>query len=246
MFFCFFFTRVLFAHWTSFKGVWSKLIINKSAIAYCSTIKTISYRKRYSISFLAVAGMSTFKENFWRRENPIQQNKPCAEKVYIDNIDNTQTFPYQCFGGSISDRTGNESTAVIHSFDVVLNHQIKFFQKQRLFCLRWVLFDRFRRLKILCLCLLLLLFILLFELSDCGFFNFWKAFLKMAHCNSISMFRSIFPKGASSAHFLYFQAFWTVASCIVAKSTASSSFLFDTCPIIIIIIIIIIVIIDLF
>ena len=78
-FFCFFFTRVLFAHWTSFKGVWSKLIINKSAIAYCSTLKTISYRKRYSISFLAVAGMSTFTENFWRRENPIQQNKPCAQ-----------------------------------------------------------------------------------------------------------------------------------------------------------------------
>ena len=76
VFFC---ARVLLPHWTIFNGVWSKLIIRESGIAFFSTFETISYRKRYSIFFGADSGKSTLVELFRRHENPILRNKLRAQ-----------------------------------------------------------------------------------------------------------------------------------------------------------------------
>ena len=71
----FLFVSLLFPHWTSFRGVWSKLIIKESWMTCSSTFGTISYIKLHSTFLWTASSMQTLAEIFWGHENHILQNK---------------------------------------------------------------------------------------------------------------------------------------------------------------------------
>ena len=191
-------------------------------MAYCSSLKTISY----SCWYVNLCG------DFPARENHIRWNKLCAQDEESTSI--PPITPGYFF---VKDLAAALATDQLITAPQLLIPLIKFwtikwsFSKSKgrpvfkeyflieLRCWRFCFFTCYSCFSYFFLNSLTVLFFM----SEKSFLK-WRTAFPCLEAYFLTVYRF------SSVHFVYFEAFWTVASCSASKSTAPSSVLLETSP----------------